>query len=125
VTEPGSTRQRLGDPDRDRVAEQLGRHYVEGRLDAESLGRRVEELYRAEFMDTAAALVADLPPLAGASPAKPRRRWVGRRHGEAEGAQPGWRPTPERFVDPTTERVMRVWIDPSNSSRHYVAEGRA
>jgi hypothetical protein len=54
---------------------------------------------------------------------KSRRAWLRRRgHGEAEQAQPGWRPTPERFRDPTTDRIMRVWIDPADGARHYVAE---
>ena len=30
----------------------------------------------------------------------------------------------ERFVDPSTKRVMRVWIDPGDHSRHYVPEPR-
>jgi Domain of unknown function (DUF1707) len=124
VTGPPSARQRLGDADRDRTAEALGRHFVEGRLDADGLGERVERLYAAEFQDEADALLADLPPLptAPAQAARSRRRWLGRRHGEADAAQPGWRPTPERFLDPTTDRVMRVWLDPADSKRHYVAE---
>jgi hypothetical protein len=124
LTGPASARQRLGDADRDRVAEALGRHFVDGRLDADGLGERVETLYAAEFLDEADALLADLPPLpAAAAPApRPRRRWFAGRHGEADTAQPGWRPTPERFLDPTTDRVMRVWIDPADAKRHYVAE---
>lgn len=120
---PGSSSARLSDADRDRLAEALGRHFVEGRLDADALGERVEGLYAASFVDEADALLADLPPL-GALPAPPRRRrgLLGRRHGEAESAQPGWRPTPERFRDPTTGRVMRVWVDPADQKRHYVAE---
>jgi uncharacterized protein DUF1707 len=115
---------RLGDAERDALAERLGRHYVEGRLDADALQLRVEAVYRAESRDEAEAALADLPALGPvSSQAAPRRRWWGRRHGEAETAQPGWRPTPERFNDPTTNRVMRVWVDPANGTRHYVAEG--
>ena len=119
----GSSSARLSDADRDRLAEALGRHFVEGRLDADALGERVEGLYAASFVDEADALMADLPPL-GALPARerPRRGWRSRRHGEAESAQPGWRPTPERFRDPTTGRVMRVWVDPADLRSHYVAE---
>jgi Domain of unknown function (DUF1707) len=114
----------LADAERDALAEALGRHYVEGRIDADALQIRVEAVYRAQTRDEAEAALADLPaPTPGAPPPAPRRRWWGRRHGEAEKAQPGWRPTPERFRDPTTERVMRVWIDPADGSRHYVAEG--
>ena len=44
------------------------------------------------------------------------------------GGEPGrpdgrFRPTDERFVDPTTGVPMRVWIDPSTGERRYVAEG--
>jgi hypothetical protein len=47
-----------------------------------------------------------------------------RRHGESDRAQPGWRATDEVFRDPTTDRIMRVWVDPADGSRHYVPEGQ-
>ena len=31
--------------------------------------------------------------------------------------------TDEIFTDPTSGHVMRVWLDPSNGERRYVAEG--
>ena len=34
---------------------------------------------------------------------------------------PDWRPTAERFRDPRTNRVMRVWED-AGGARHYVAD---
>jgi hypothetical protein len=34
----------------------------------------------------------------------------------------GWIPTNERFRDPATRAVIRVWIDPADQSRHYVPE---
>lgn len=34
-----------------------------------------------------------------------------------------FRPTDERFLDPTTNTPMRVWIDPATGDRRYVAEG--
>ncbi len=34
----------------------------------------------------------------------------------------GWLPTQERFRDPTTGKIMRVWVDPADQSRHYVPE---
>jgi hypothetical protein len=46
-----------------------------------------------------------------------------RRHGESDRPRPDWRRTEEVFNDPSTNRVMRVWLDPSGE-RHYVPEGR-
>jgi len=46
-----------------------------------------------------------------------------RRHGESQLPAEGWQRTDEVFVDPTTDRRMRVWVDPRDGSRHYVAEG--
>ena len=45
-----------------------------------------------------------------------------RRHGESELPAEGWERTDEVFVDPTTNRRMRVWVDPRDGARHYVAE---
>jgi len=45
-----------------------------------------------------------------------------RRHGESQTPADGWQRTEEVFVDPTTDRRMRVWVDPVDGSRHYVAE---
>ena len=74
----------------------------------------------AEFVDEAAATVTDLPALvpAGAPARKPRRR----AHAQATQPGAGWVPTPERFRDPASRVVMRVWIDPADQSRHYVPE---
>ena len=35
---------------------------------------------------------------------------------------PRFRPTDERFEDPTTRQRMRVWTDPTSGERRYVAE---
>lgn len=45
-----------------------------------------------------------------------------RRHGESQTPADGWQRTDEVFVDPTTERRMRVWVDPVDGTRHYVEE---
>jgi hypothetical protein len=46
-----------------------------------------------------------------------------RRHGESDRPQPDWRPTDEVFNDPSTDRVMRVWLDGAGE-RRYVPEAR-
>ena len=45
-----------------------------------------------------------------------------RRHGESDVRAGDWQRTDEVFRDPTTKRFMRVWVDPKDGSRHYVAE---
>jgi hypothetical protein len=101
-------------PETETVAALLGRHYAEDRLDAAELDRRLDLAF-AGSPDALAGLPALAPPVA------PKRRW-GRRHGETAIAAPGWIPTKERFIDPSTQRVMRVWVDPGDHSRHYVPE---
>jgi hypothetical protein len=46
-----------------------------------------------------------------------------RRHGESDQPHADWRRTDEVFNDPSTNRIMRVWLDPVGE-RHYVPEGR-
>lgn len=111
---------RLSDADRELLYEQLARHHAAGSLTVEELERRVADLAASETDEQARQILADLPPLPPAARARPRTGW-GRGHGEADTAGPGWRPTAERFRDPRTGRVMRVWIDDAGD-RHYVAE---
>ena len=77
---------------------------------------------RRETREAAAEAMAGLPPLPPAVPAPEERRprW-GRGHGEAEKPEPDWQPTNERFRDPRTRNVLRVWVD-AGGARHYVAE---
>jgi hypothetical protein len=44
-----------------------------------------------------------------------------KRHGESADAHPSWSATDERFRDPSTGRLMRVWVDTAGA-RHYVPE---
>jgi hypothetical protein len=39
-----------------------------------------------------------------------------------EPLDPRFRPTQERFEDPTTRQRMRVWTDPTSGERRYVAD---
>ena len=104
-----------------------------GLFGLDELDRRVGVVLSARYLDEAAAAVADLPgvPAPGtaaadnaAAPGAAAPRRVKRRRGHAHADQPaaGWIPTDERFRDPTTRAVMRVWIDPADQSRHYVPE---
>ena len=116
---------RLGDADRERLYQQLSAHAAAGRIDLAELERRIEVVAAAEDSEEAMVALADLPALpdagtTGAAPPHDRPRW-GRGHGDADRPQPDWQATPERFRDPKTGRVMRVWVD-GTGARHYVAE---
>lgn len=60
----------------------------------------------------------------GASPDGSRAGWL-RRRGHAQTIKPaaGWVRTTERFRDPSSGAIMRVWVDPADDSRHYVPDG--
>lgn len=115
---PGA-RSRLSDADRDRLAVLLREHYAYGRLSLDEMRQRVTIVLAAEFADEAAPAVDDLPPLGAPGPARKQR---GGRHAQSAAPEPGWLPTPERFRDPATGTIMRVWIDPADQQRHYVPE---
>ena len=121
---PGSAstgpRPRVTETDRERLITLLREHY--GQFDLDELDRRVGTVLSAKYMDEAAPAVADLPALGTARSTGSRP--VRQRRGHAQAASPaaGWIPTDERFRDPTTRAVIRVWIDPADQSRHYVPE---
>jgi hypothetical protein len=46
-----------------------------------------------------------------------------RRHGEVSRPDADWTSTDEVFHDPSTDRVMRVWLD-TGGQRHYVPSER-
>lgn len=110
----------LGDADREQLFELLSRHAAAGRLELDELERRVARVAKAQTREEAAAVLADLPPLP-ASTQGPRRLGAQRGHGDADAPGPDWTPTPERFRDPRSGRIMRVWIDTSGG-RHYVPD---
>ena len=139
----GGPRPLANEADRERLLALLREHYATGLLGHEDLDRRVGMVLGARYLDEAAAAVADLPgvqatgpvsgvPSAGAASgaaavsgtmagqSKPRRVRRGHAHADQPGA--GWIPTDERFRDPTSRAIMRVWIDPADQTRHYVPE---
>ncbi len=116
------------DADRERLIALLREHYAVGLFGLDELDRRVGIVLSAQYLDEAAAAVADLPgapaPPTAAAPGTGSARPAKRRRGHAHADQPaaGWIPTSERFRDPTSRAVIRVWIDPADHSRHYVPE---
>ena len=116
----------ISDVDRERLVALLREHYAAGLFGLDELDRRVGTVLGAQFLDEAAAAVADLPAVApgtaAAGSAPPRRARRRRGHGHADQPAAGWVPTSERFRDPSTSMVMRVWVDPADQSRHYVPE---
>jgi DUF1707 SHOCT-like domain len=135
-----SPRPLAAEADRERLVALLREHYAVGLFDLDELDRRVELVLSARYLDEAAAAVADLPQVTAPGTAAPgmaapgmaaqrtgapRRGRQRRGHGHATQPAAGWIPTDERFRDPTTRTVMRVWVDPADQSRHYVPEPEA
>ena len=67
-------RMRAGDRDRQRVVEQLGKHFGEGRLTVEEFDERVVKAHAAVHLDELPALTADLPVEPAPSTSPERRR---------------------------------------------------
>jgi hypothetical protein len=111
------------DADRERIIRLLREQFAHGRIDEAELDRRVGVVLAAYFVDEVAGAVADLPELVvpGSAGRDPRRHG----HGQAPRPEPGWVPTSERFRDPTSGVVMRVWLDPAakpGAERRYVPD---
>jgi DNA-binding CsgD family transcriptional regulator len=120
---PAGRRSPIGDADRECLVALLREHYAAGRLDLDDLRHRVGVVLTAANAEQASAALADLPPAGAPGPPRAGRRRRSRgRHAEASEPEPGWMPTTEQFRDPSSGVVMRVWIDPSDESRHYVPD---
>ena len=139
---PGGPRPLAADADRERLVALLREHFAVGLFGLDELDRRVGLVLSAQYLDEAAAAVADLPGVPAPGPAAsgpggpgsalpggpasggaaPRRGRQRRGHAHADRPAAGWIPTDERFRDPTSRTVMRVWVDPADQSRHYVPE---
>jgi hypothetical protein len=119
----------IGDPERERLTAILRDHYAEGRLTMDELRRRAEIVLAASYRDEADQALAGLPvispgPAGAAVTARPPRKGLLSRRGHAESAlpAPNWVATAERFRDPSSGQIMRVWIDPADESRHYIPD---
>jgi Domain of unknown function (DUF1707) len=125
---PGRPRSLITEAGRERVVARLREHYARGEFELDELRRRVEVVLAATYLDEADAAVADLPQVAGpaAGPPAPGPAPRPRRRGHAQAARPGagWVRTGERFRDPTSKVIMRVWVDPSTDpeTRHYLPD---
>ena len=139
---PGGPRPLAADADRERLVALLREHYAVGLFGLDELDRRVGLVLSAQYLDEMTAAIADLPgvptpggsalgglatggpaaggPAAGGSAPRPARKRRGHAHADQPAA--GWIPTNERFRDPSTRTIMRVWVDPADHSRHYVPE---
>jgi hypothetical protein len=124
-TEPKAV---VSDADRERLLYLLREHYARGHLELEDMSQRVGVVLASTYSDEAASAVTDLPQLppttSTVSLARAEQARIGqrRRHAQRMKPDPGWVPTPERFRDPSTSAITRVWIDPADLSRHYVPE---
>lgn len=98
----------------------LHRHLAAGRLDLEQFDTRAARLYSATTRSAARAALEGLP-LLEATAARTRR--TRRRRGEGRPVQQHWVATDEVFRDPSSGRVMRVWVDPTDGTRHYAEVG--
>jgi hypothetical protein len=117
----------LSDADREGLFARLKANATAGTISMEELERRVDVVARAQTRAEAGAAVDDLPPalpdLAGGitEASGPGRARGGRGHAHADLPGRDWRATSERFRDPRSGQVMRVWEDPLGQ-RHYVPD---
>lgn len=96
---------------------QLRRHLLDGRLEMKEFAERVGAAYEAKTQDDLDKAMSGLPAL----PIEVEQS-RSRHHDEVDLPAIGWRPTSERVRDASTGRIMRVWIDPGDASRHDIAE---
>jgi hypothetical protein len=116
------------DADRDRLLSLLREHYALGHIDDAELDRRTGIVLAAGDASEFGEAVTGLPALAGGAggpggPSAAAADWRSRhRHAQSDWAEAGWVPTAERFRDPASRQIVRVWVDPADGSRHYVPE---
>ncbi len=133
----------LGDSERDQLVSVLREHYAVGRLSLDELRRRAGIVYASKYRDEALAALTELPLIAvtgitpepppplrsdgrdgrDAQPTERQQGWPRRRgHAQVSKPEPGWMRTDERFRDPSSGQIIRVWIDPTDASRHYAPD---
>jgi len=110
--------QRASDADRERALALLQRAFADGRLSEDELRARIDRVLHATSQQALTELTHDVaapssPPSTSSKSSSPHKG----RHGE-HGDTDGLRPTDERFRDPSTKRVMRVWLTASGERRY-------
>ena len=110
----------VSEQEREQLLAALHRHLAAGRLDLEQFDARAAHVYGAESRAGARAALEGLPLLEATAPRARRSR---HRHGEGDAVRQHWVATDEVFRDPTSGRVMRVWVDPTDGTRHYAETG--
>jgi hypothetical protein len=122
----------LGDSDREFLVSVLCQHHPAGRFDIDDLRRRAQIVYAAAYRDQAQQALDGLPPIAGAGPRSSER--PGGSAGEDGSAavtprrarrKPAGCGRNERFRDPSSRVIMRVWVGPADASRHYAPDDAA
>jgi hypothetical protein len=83
--QPDTGNLRIGDADREQIAEVLSQHMTEGRLTTDELDDRLGALYRSQTREQARSVLAGLPPLTPS----------GKRQHEANPVLPDWVSAPE------------------------------
>ena len=84
-------------------------------------GARIQATCTRPVDEQAELAIAERTGVPGTAGAGHRARRRGR-HAQTRKPEPGWVPTDERFRDPASGVIVRVWLDPSNESRHYVPD---
>jgi DNA-binding SARP family transcriptional activator len=89
--------------------------------DAVAVGPLIPASYAGPVDEQTDPAIAERAGVPGKPGAWHRVRRRGR-HGQTRKPEAGWVPTAERFRDPPTGVIMRVWVDPSDESRHYIPD---
>jgi hypothetical protein len=111
-------KQRASDAEREHALTSLQQAFADGRLNEDELRARIERVLHAQTSDDLVAVTRDVPG-APRPVLSPSRKDLHRgRHGEHAGETEGLRPTDERFRDPSTHRVMRVWLNAQGERRY-------
>jgi DNA-binding SARP family transcriptional activator len=91
-------------------------------LEADAAGALIQAASTRPVDEQAGRAMAERTGVPG-TPGAGRRGNPRGRHAQTRKPRAGWVPTAERFRDPSSGVIMRVWIDQSDESRHYIPDG--